>query len=136
MYARVAVDVETNRTDELFTYLVPEAFISCVHIGSRVYVEFGFRKILGYIVELVDELDFQGNIKEIIDVVDFEQGLTAEQIMLGKEIAASTKSYLTSSLALMYPSFMKSKIRKYINVLNYENLDAELALELGMKKRF
>lgn len=135
MYARVAVDVETNRTDELFTYLVPEAFISCVHIGSRVYVEFGFRKILGYIVELVDELDFQGNIKEIIDVVDFEQGLTAEQIMLGKEIAASTKSYLTSSLALMYPSFMKSKIRKYINVLNYENLDAELALELGMKKK-
>ncbi|NLD26542.1 MAG: primosomal protein N' [Acholeplasmataceae bacterium] len=135
MYAKVAVEVETARTDELFTYIVPEAFKSCIYIGSRVFVEFGFRKVLAYVIELTDAIDFEGNLKEIIEIVDFEQGLTPEQIDLARFIALNTKSFLTSCLGLMYPGFMKSKLRKYINVLNYQGMDAELAMLLGMKKR-
>jgi primosomal protein N' (replication factor Y) len=135
MYAKVAVEVESARTDELFTYIVPEAFKSCVYIGSRVFVEFGFRKVLAYVIELTETIDFTGNLKEIIEVVDFEQGLTPEQIDLARFLATNTKSFLTSCLGLMYPGFMKSRLRKYINVLNYQGLDAELAMLLGMKQR-
>jgi len=126
MFAKVVVDVQSNNTDDTFTYAVPEMLSDCIHVGSRVYVEFGFRKVLGYVLELGAETDFTGNLKEIIDVIDFEEGLSPEQIELAREIAISTKTFLTSSLALMYPSFLKSKIRKFINVLNEEELDPEL----------
>ena len=111
MFAKVVVDVQSNNTDDTFTYIVPKTLSDCAHVGSRVYVEFGFRKVLGYVLELVEETDYTGSLKEIIDVIDFEEGLTPEQIELAKQIAINTKTFLTSCLALMYPSFLKSKIR-------------------------
>lgn len=126
MFAKVVVDVQSNNTDDTFTYIVPKTLSDCVHVGSRVYVEFGFRKVLGYVLELVEETDYTGSLKEIIDVIDFEEGLTPEQIELAKQIAINTKTFLTSCLALMYPSFLKSKIRKFIHLLNEHELAPEL----------
>lgn len=135
MYAKVVVDVPSSNTDELFTYHIPSGLEECIYIGSRVFVEFGFRNILGYVIELTEDANFEGNLKDILEVVDFEQGLNNEQISLAKKISEDTKSFLTTSLGLMYPSFMQSKIRKYINVLNYESMDAELALLFSLKKK-
>jgi len=135
MYAKVVVEVPSNSTDELFTYNVPDEFLDCIYIGSRVYVEFGFRNIMGYVINLTEEIDFTGELKDIIEVVDFEQGLNVEQLSLAKEISNETKSFYTSSLELMYPSFMKTKVRKYVNVINYDKVDGELALFFKLKKK-
>ena len=135
MYAKVIVEVPSSNTDELFTYLIPKELENVIYIGSRVFVEFGFRKILGFVIEITETIDFEGSLKPILEVVDFEEGLTLEQIFLAKEISIMTKSFLIHSLELMYPSFMKSKIRKYLSVLNYDVVDAEVALMLGFKKQ-
>jgi primosomal protein N' (replication factor Y) len=135
MYAKVIVEVASENTDDLFTYAVPNDLADCLHIGSRVFVPFGFQKIMGYVLEIASEADTSKNLKEILEVIDFEQGLTEEQIALAKKISVDTKSFLISCLDLMYPGFMKSRVRKFIRVVNHDDLDAELALVLGPKNR-
>lgn len=135
MYAKVIVEVASENTNDLFTYSIPNDLADCLHIGSRVFVEFGFQKIMGYVLEITSDAETSKNIKDILEVIDFEQGLTEEQIALARKISADTKSYLISCLDLMYPGFMKSRVRKFIHVLNHDDLDAELALVLGPKNR-
>lgn len=135
MFAKVVVDVQSNNTDDTFTYSVPKSLEACVQVGSRVYVEFGFQRVLGYVLSLDTETDYSGNLKDILEVVDFEEGLTTEQIELAKRIAFDTKTFLTSSLALMYPSFLKSKIRKYLQVINASELAQEVAVLFQNKKK-
>jgi primosomal protein N' (replication factor Y) len=135
VFARVVVDVASNNTDDAFTYIVPKDLVDCIYIGSRVYVEFGFRKVLGYVLELVQEIDYSGSLKEILEVIDFEEGLTLEQLELSKKINKDTKAFLSSCLGLMYPSFLKSRIRKFINVKNYNEMDADLAMLFGNKTK-
>lgn len=134
MYAKIVVDIATSNVDELYTYKVPKELEECIYLGSRVYVEFGFQKVLGFVLELVDENDYVGNLKDIIEVVDFENGLNVEQIELAKKLATDLMTPLTNTLNMMYPSFMKSKIKKTLNVINYEKIDAEVALLLDNKK--
>ena len=135
MYAKIIVDLASQNTNELFTYRIPDELHDCIYRGSRVYVEFGFQKVLGYVIEIVNQVDYEGNIKDILEVIDFEWGLNNEQIELAKFISEETKAFYTSALELMYPSFMRSRIKKSINVLNFQGLDAELAMLFEMKRR-
>lgn len=128
MFAEVVVDVKNSAVDMLFTYEIPEHFKSYVDIGSRVLVEFGTRQVIGYVIRISDETSYAGEIKEILDVYDFDKQLTEEQIELAKKIAFETKSLFISALELMYPAFLKSKYRKYLKVVNYEQLDSNIAL--------
>lgn len=128
MYAKIIVDIPNSLGDELFTYIVPQEYQDCIYLGSRVYVEFGFQKVLGYVLELTTETDFPGNLKEILEVIDFENGLSLEQIELAKKLANDLITPLTNTLNLMYPSFMKSKIKKSLRIINYDSVDAEVAL--------
>ena len=121
MYAKVVVDIPSSEVDELYTYIVPKELEGCIHIGSRVFVEFGFQKILGYVLELANETDYNLNLKEILEVVDFENGLTIEQIHLAKDLANDLITPLTTTLNLMYPSFMKARVTKKLKVINYEH---------------
>lgn len=133
MYARVVVDIPTSEVDELYTYKIPKELEDCIYVGSRVFVEFGFQKTLGFVMEIINEADFTGNLKDILEVVDFENGLNDDQLVLSKKLAYSLMVPLTNTLNLMYPCFMKSRIRKSLNVLNYDALDAEVALLLENK---
>jgi len=135
MFAKVVVEVPSENTDELYTYKIPDEFIDNLYVGSRVFVEFGFQKIMGYVLEIIDEIDINMDVKDILDVIDFEQGLTLEQIDLAKYLKEETKSYLIQTLGLMYPSFLKSRVRKYLEIINFAALDGELALILGPKKK-
>lgn len=134
MYAQVIVDVPVSEVDYEFTYIVPKELEQCIHVGSRVFVEFGMQKTLGYVIELTNEPMYTLNLKEIIEVVDFENGLTDEQIKLAKNLATTLITPLTNTLNLMYPSFMKTKLVKSIKVLNYDLLNAEVAQLLGGNK--
>jgi len=135
MFAKVVVDVPSSNTDDTFTYSVPENLDPFVRVGSRVFVEFGYQKVLGYVLAREEETDFSGNIKPILDVLDYEEDLTAEQIALAKRIAADTKAFLTSALALMYPAFLKSKVRRFIQAINFSALAPEVASLFGGKTR-
>ena len=133
MYASIVVDVKSSNTDVIYTYHIPSHLESFVYVGSRVIVPYAVRQITGYVVEIIDECEYQGVIKDIVEVLDYDKELTEEQVLLAKTIATETKSLLTSCLGLMYPSFLKAKYRKYVTVKNFADLDANVAMLFNAK---
>lgn len=135
MFAKVVVDVKSSNVDIMYTYRIPQELEGFIGIGSRVMVSFGIRKILGYVIEITSESDYQGEMKEILEVLDYSQELSIEQIELAKYIKNETKCLLVSALEAMYPSFLKTKYRKFIYASNPDKLDAEIALLFNGKNK-
>lgn len=69
--ARVAIDSPLPSLDRLFDYQVPEAIAGDIKIGSHVRVSFGRSKKLldAFVVDLVAESDFEGNLASIAELV-------------------------------------------------------------------
>lgn len=128
MIANVIVNVASSATDQIYAYHIPREFESFAKIGSRVKVAFGDgnRQIMGYILELSDETSYEGSLKEILEVVDYEPILTKEQIEIAKFIKEDAVCPLIRILNLMIPDALKLKTKKYLTVKNYQSLDAKL----------
>lgn len=135
MVAKVVVDIKSQNINETFDYLIPENLNEFVFIGSRVLVPFGLREVMGYVVELSDVSDYNGNLKAIKDVFSYEQELTQEQVNLAKMLSEELNAPLVSTLELMLPSFLKEQRKEYLYVNNYDALNPELALLFNGKRK-
>jgi primosomal protein N' (replication factor Y) len=82
-FAEVAVALPI---DKLFQYSIPEGLYSDVKIGARVFIPFGPRTIVGYVVALNDVAEVK-DVKEIKGVIDKEPILTDELLKLTKWIS-------------------------------------------------
>lgn len=135
MFARVVIDRKNQSVDTLFDYLIPAQFEEVLCVGDRVFVEFGFSKVLGYVVEINHETEYTGNIKPILEVLDFNENLTKEQVALALFLKEETNALLLSCFDTVLPSFLKGKYRKYITVHTYEGMDANLAMLLKGREK-
>lgn len=135
MFAKVAIDVLSNNLKDTFTYHIPEDFESYIQVGSRIAVSFGVRKILGYVVEITEDAEFDGNIKDIEDVLDYSKELQEEQVEIAKFISSDTNCYLSKSLDAMIPSFLKTKFRRFIRIIDDANIDPNVFLLFKDKKK-
>ena len=79
MIASVVVDCKIDSVNRTFDYIVPPCFLDTIQIGQRVYVPFARQNLLGIVVELKEESDFE-NLKEIYDILDLVPCLNEELI--------------------------------------------------------
>lgn len=135
MYAKVIVDVSSSHVDTEFEYRIPSQFENFVKPGARVIVSFGVREIFGFVLEVYQDKCFDGESKDITDLLDYSPIITEEQLELAKHINKTTTSLMISCLNLMIPDSLKGRTDKFIQVNHYESLDAELAIAFGGKKR-
>ena len=135
MFAKIAIDVLTNNLQDTFTYNIPEEIKDFVGVGTRVMVDFGVRKVLGYVVELTEETDFTGTIRDIVEVLDFSNELSLEQVEMAKKISYDTDCIFAKALEAMYPSFLNSKYRRFVSIKNFDILDPNIALLFKDKKK-
>lgn len=135
MYAKVAIDLKNDLSDTTYTYSIPFEYEQLELVGLRVLVEFGYQKLLGYIVAVTDKNDFQGVVKPILDVVDLKKEINQEQIDLAFYLSNNTMSTLAQSLQVMVPPFLRSKSRKYLMINDFLNIDANLAMVIGNSKK-
>ena len=120
----VLVEININKKDKTFTYLVPDNLINKVSVGKRVLVPFGKQVIEGFILGINNDID--NNLKEIIDVIDEERILNEELLKLGKKISDTTVSNLVSVYQAMLPkgykaskkSTVKDKLVGYLKVID------------------
>ncbi len=82
-FAEIAVALPI---DKLFQYKIPEELYNDVKIGVRVFVPFGPRTIVGYVVGLNDSAEV-ANIKEIKNVIDKQPVVNDEMLSLAKWIS-------------------------------------------------
>ena len=118
MYASITIDVLTSHLNGTYTYHVPEELERYIGIGSRVTVDFGVRKVLGYVIELKNDTDYEGQVRDIVEVLDYSKELSEEQIEIAKKISSDTKSPLIHALDCLVPSFLKTKYRKFVTIKN------------------
>lgn len=123
--AKVIVDVPAGSINQTFDYLIPERFRDILQTGMRVIVPFGPRKIMGYVVDRVNESTFK-RLKEIIDVLDLLPALTDELLELGKWLADKTLSLYVTTYQAMLPQVLKSRYKKELIRLSDEDLEPDL----------
>ena len=131
MYIKVLVELSAFNIDKTFTYHVNDDLIDKIKIGIRVLVPFNNQKLEGFVLDIVDEVMEDYEIKDIISVVDEEPILTSELLELGKYVSDETLSTLISSYQAMLPKALKAKNGRNVNIkyqriVEIDNLDGEI----------
>ena len=111
MNALVIVDVPAKQVNKPYTYSIPSEFEAVIERGERVLVPFVQRLVLGFIVDLIDEVNLD-NIKPISEVLDLVPILSGEMLELSKRIAIETSSFLITVLKAMIPNALGIKYSK------------------------
>lgn len=135
MIAKVVVNVPSSNTDQFYDYILPDEFVNFAKVGSRVKVPYGpaNREIMGFIMELIDNSSYRGDLKAITEVVDYEPVINDELIDVAKFIKEDAVCPLIRILNLMIPDALKIKTKKYLAMLNYKEIDARL-IDIFSKK--
>lgn len=83
LYAKIVVGLAVSGP---FDYIVPEAIEEKIKVGARVWVSFGTRRIVGYVVGLAKKSGVK-NLKPVLELIDEQPLLTEELLLLTKWIA-------------------------------------------------
>ena len=118
MYAKVIVDVPVIQVNRPFDYHVPEILQESIEVGMRVAVPFGGRSISGFVLALSDEVDFDGEIKDILHLMDLDPVLSPEMIELGAYLSKKVHAFLIQCYQTMLPAMLKSNYEKRFVLVN------------------
>ena len=115
MIAKILVEINNINVDKTFDYIVPFKYIENIKIGMRVKVPFANRELEGFVLDLVNSVDDNYELKEIISIVDAEPILNNELLHLGKFMSKKYFSTLISCYQTMLPKALKAQNRTNIN---------------------
>lgn len=115
MIAKVLVEINNINVDKTFDYIVPFEYIEKIKIGMRVKVPFASRELEGFVLDLVNSVDDNYELKEIISIVDAEPILNNELLHLGQFMSKKYFSTLISCYQTMLPKALKAQNRTNIN---------------------
>jgi len=114
-YADVIVEVKSAGVDRPFHYEVPEGLVRQAHVGTRVLVPFGHRKVEGYIVGFSERTDADpGKIKPLFDVLDEEPPLTEDLVELAGWLSERYLCTKASAVQALLPSGMRAKATTFL----------------------
>ncbi|HEX8097846.1 MAG TPA: hypothetical protein VF507_07415, partial [Pyrinomonadaceae bacterium] len=118
LYAEVAVPLRVMQT---FTYKLPLALRSEARIGSRVLVPFGRKKITGYVVALLSELDAgaelrEEDLKEAEELLDAEPLLTPEVLEITRWVADYYAAPWGEVLKASLPAGLNATIEQVLSI--------------------
>ena len=135
MVASVIINVSSSNVDIAYDYIVPDELLSIIQIGCRVKVPFGNnnRTLMGYVTDLKEDVITKYELKKIVELIDLEPIITKEKLELAKYIKEDTLCPLIRILNIMVPEILHLKPVQYLNILDYNSLDGNLASEFGGK---
>ncbi|HEX8776096.1 MAG TPA: primosomal protein N' [Pyrinomonadaceae bacterium] len=131
-YAEVAVPLRVMQT---FTYRLPLALRREARLGSRLLVPFGHKRITGYIVALLDELDPAGDlseddIKEAEELLDAEPLLTPEILEITRWVAEYYAAPWGEVLKAALPAGLNATVEQILSITT-EGRDELARLPIG-----
>ncbi|WP_187170181.1 primosomal protein N' [Enterococcus faecalis] len=139
--AKVIVDVPTMKTDQPFTYLVPENLNEQLAVGMRVEVPFGNgnRHVQGFVLAIepmaaavLDETNVQ--LKELVAVLDLKPVLNTEMLALADYMKEKTFAFKITCLQTMLPSVMRADYQKYIYLTDELSEELQDQLFYGLEE--
>ena len=132
MYAKVIVDISNDAVDRVFDYVALED----TQVGMRVSVPFANRTILGYVIALSEETNFdKTKVKSIIQNKESVPKLKPEILEVSKFLAEHFFLRLSDAIKLVLPSCVRldtqSEQTEYLLTSNY---DVESAINIVGKR--
>lgn len=115
MIVKVLIELSNKNVDKTFDYIVPNNLINDIKVGIRVEVPFGNMELEGFVLEISNNKSYDGELKEIISVVDKDVILNDELIDLGKHMKNDLLCSLISCYQAMLPKALKAKHNVNIN---------------------
>lgn len=128
--AKVIVDVPTMQTNRPYDYLVPTELTQTLQPGMRVIVPFGKgdRKVQGFVMALVEQPAFNGQLKALETAIDLQPVVNPELLALAQWLASDTYAFLITCLQTMLPSVMRAKYSKTVTLI--DEIEPELQASL------
>ncbi|NIQ14730.1 MAG: DEAD/DEAH box helicase family protein, partial [Candidatus Dadabacteria bacterium] len=123
MLIDVALPISSNET---FVYSVPRKFEDGIEVGKRVFVPFGNRKAIGYIVgKGKKSQDFE--VKEIIDILDENPLFNKKKLEFFKWISDYYMSSIGIVLKFAHPSGLGKSLKKVVKLTKHgkSNINSE-----------
>ena len=119
-YAEVIVEVRAAEVDRPFHYEVAPSLADRVHVGTRVLVPFGPRKVEGYVVGFSADTERPDKIKPLLEVLDDEPPLTEDLVELSAWLSERYLCTKAAAVQALLPSGMRAKATTYLKI---EDLD-------------
>ena len=128
MYVSVIVNNPSSNVDRIFEYKVPTYLEEFIYVGSRIKIPFGNsdRLIHGFIIDIHENRNFDGELKEIDDIPDLKPVINEEQFKIAEYLKETTFSPMVRILNSMIPTALKMKTSKYLYLKDLEDLDADI----------
>jgi primosomal protein N' (replication factor Y) len=83
LYAKVVVGLPVSGP---FDYTVPDHLKGGIGLGKRVWVNFGTRRIIGYVVGVVRNSEIK-NLKPLLEIIDDAPVLSKKLLLLTRDLA-------------------------------------------------
>ena len=120
MYASVIIEYSVKKLDKEFIYMIPNDLKDKIKVGMKVLVPFGYQEVVGFVMELLENVDDTTyELKYITQIVDEKLVLNKELLDLGTFLSSSTLCTKISAFQTMLPSSLKVKK----NTSNYDLYD-------------
>jgi primosomal protein N' (replication factor Y) len=118
LYAEVAVPLHVTQT---FTYRLPLALREDARLGSRLLVPFGRKRLTGYIVALLHELDpaadlSDAEIKDAEELLDAEPLLTPEVLEITRWVADYYAAPWGEVLKAALPAGLNATVEQILSI--------------------
>lgn len=127
MIASIIVDVAHRQVNRSFDYLVPEKLEGVIEIGHRVKVPFGHQDLLGFVVDLKTDTDYDsGQLKYIKNLLEASPSLNKEFVDLAYYMADEYYCFYIETLKTMIPTALGAKYSKFIVLKDSNNLSEEV----------
>ena len=137
MFAEVALSISTFQS---FTYKVPSNLNSIVQVGLRVQVPLGNRSLSGIIISLKRSTSYDGDIKNIIDIIDDSPVFTKELWALIEWISyyyiVPIGKVFNSALSINISNKYKPQMSWYAQYIPSENKNQIKDLKKNAPKQF
>jgi primosomal protein N' (replication factor Y) len=102
MFAEVVLSRVSKNIDKIYHYSIPSQLAEKISVGSQIFVPFGRRRDVGYVVGFVEKTEFKG-IKDIIDVISPAPVFGENAVKLARWMADYYLSFFLTALRLVMP---------------------------------
>lgn len=135
-HAEIIVDVAAFPVDREFHYHVPPSLQPSLHVGHRVMVPFGHRRVVGYVVGFSPPPEDVAGIKDILRILDEEPLITKDLLELAHWMAEYYGCLLVEAISCILPPGTRARGRVGMRTLKAYRLTGGGSLKgLGPKQQ-
>lgn len=118
--AEVIVDIPVLQTNIPYEFKIPKNLKQDIEPGMRVIVPFGKgnRRVQGFIISIKDQANYDGDLKEIVELMDIDPVLNEEMIDLGEWISQRSYSFRIMVYQSMLPAVLRARYEKIVKIVD------------------